>query len=129
MLHGTRNFSGTFNVLKAMLEPYAPRLHPVTDTPTSYMLDGEYVAEFKRPMTFGGVQVRRDYVSFHLLPVYSHPELLSNISDALRRRMQGRSRFNFIRPEAELFVELSALIDRGFALYERLGWVRSDAPQ
>jgi hypothetical protein len=125
MLLGARNFPGTFNVLKAMLEPYAPQLHATTDTETVYMLDGEYVAEFKRAMPFGGVQVRRDYVSFHLLPVYSHPELLSGISDALRKRMHGKSCFNFIRPESELFVELSALIDKGFELYERLGWVRS----
>lgn len=119
-----RDFHGAFNVLKAMLAPYAPRLEPITDTATTYMLDCEYVAEFKRKMTFGGVQVRRNYVSFYLFPVYSHPELLGNVSDALRRRMQGKSCFNFIRPEAELFVELSALIDKGFELYERLGWVK-----
>jgi len=125
MLHGTRNFPATFGVLKALLDPYARHLHATTDTATVYMLDGEYVAEFKRAMAFGGVQVRRNFVSFHLLPVYSHPELLSGVSDGLRRRMQGRSCFNFIHPEAQLFVELSALIDNGFALYERLGWVRS----
>jgi hypothetical protein len=119
-----RDFSGTFAVLKGLLVPYATRLHPTHDTATFYMLDGEYASDFKRAMTFGGVQIRRAYVTFHLLPVYSHPELLSSVSDALKKRMQGRSSFNFVRPERELLVELSALVDTGFRLYERLGWVK-----
>jgi hypothetical protein len=118
------DLEGTFRVLKAMLAQYEPRLHASQDTPTFYMLDGEYVAEFKRPMSFAGVQIRRAFVSFHLLPIYSHPELLSNISDPLRKRLAGRTSFNFTRPERELLVELSALVDRGFELYERLGWVK-----
>jgi len=118
------DFRSTFAVLKALLTPYAERLHPTHDTETFYMLDGEYVSDFKRAMTFGGVQIRRAYVSFHLLPVYSHPELLSVVSDALKKRMQGKSCFNFVRPERELLVELSALVDSGFSLYERLGWVK-----
>ena len=119
-----RDFAGTFRVLKGLLVPYAPRLHPTQDSDTFYMLDGEYVPAFKRAMPFGGVQIRRAYVTFHLLPVYSHPELLGSVSDALKKRMQRRSCFNFVRPDRDLLVELSALVDRGFALYERLGWVR-----
>jgi hypothetical protein len=119
-----RDFRDTFAVLKALLRPYAPRLHPTHDTDTFYMLDGEYVTDFKRAMTFGGVQIRRSYVSFHLLPIYSHPELLSRVSDTLKKRMHGKSCFNFVRPERELLVELSALVDAGFGLYERLGWVK-----
>ncbi|HUN29348.1 MAG TPA: hypothetical protein VMV65_06055 [Alphaproteobacteria bacterium] len=118
------DFHGTFAVLKGLLLPYAPRLHPAQDSDTFYMLDGEYVSDFKRAMPFGGVQIRRAYVTFHLLPIYSHPELLGSVSDALKKRVQGRSSFNFVRPERELLVELSALVDAGFELYERLGWVK-----
>ncbi|MGA7571212.1 MAG: hypothetical protein WCA80_10435 [Candidatus Aquilonibacter sp.] len=120
----TRDFAGTFAVLKGLLVPYAPRLHAAQDTATFYMLDGEYVSDFKRAMPFGGVQIRRAFVSFHLSPIYSHPELLGSVSDALKKRLHGRSCFNFVRPERELLVELSALVDDGFGLYERLGWVK-----
>ena len=41
-----------------------------------------------------------------------------------KKRLHGRSCFNFVRPERELLVELSALVDAGFGLYERLGWVK-----
>jgi hypothetical protein len=119
-----RDFPHTFFVLKGLLVPYAARLHATQDTERSYMLDGEYATAFKRTMFFGGVQIRRAYVSFHLMPVYTNPELLGATSDALKKRMQGKSCFNFVRPERELLVELSALVDRGFALYQRLGWVR-----
>jgi hypothetical protein len=119
-----RDFHGTFRVLKGLLAPYAPRLRASEDSETLYMLDTAYVAAFKRAMPFGGVQIRRAHVSFYLSPIYSHPELLGSISDGLRRRMQGKSTFNFVRPERELLVELSALVDAGFTLYERLGWVQ-----
>jgi hypothetical protein len=119
-----RDLRGTFTVLKGLLVPYASRLHTTQDSEYFYMLDGEYAAEFKRTMFFGGVQIRRAYVSLHLMPVYTNPELLGAVSDALKKRMQGRSCFNFVRPERDLLVELSALIDRGFVLYERLGWVQ-----
>jgi hypothetical protein len=119
-----RDFAGTFAVLKGLLVPYAPRLHATHNSDTFYMLDGEYVSDFKRAMPFGGVQIRRAFVSFHLSPIYSHPELLGSVSDPLKKRLHGRSCFNFVRPERELLVELSALVDAGFSLYERLGWVK-----
>jgi len=119
-----RDFAGTFRVLRALLAPYADRLHPSEDTASHYMLDGEYSEEFKRRMNFGGVHVRKNFVSLHLMPVYTHPELIGRISDPLRRRMQGKSCFNFIRPDRELFTELSGIIDAGFTLYESIGWVK-----
>jgi hypothetical protein len=119
-----RDFSGTFRVLRALLEPYVPRLHVSHDSPTLYMLEGEFVEEFKRVMPFAGVQARRSCVTFVLLPVYSHPELLSRTSDGLRKRLRDKSGFDFTSPERELLVELSALVEAGFALYEGLGWVK-----
>ncbi len=110
-------------MLKALLQQYAPRLHVNQDSPTFYLLDAGYVPEFKRTMTFAGVQIRRAQVWFHLLPIYSHPELLGGISDGLRKHREGRAAFTFVRPERELFVELSALVDDGFELYARLGWI------
>jgi hypothetical protein len=119
-----RDLQTTFRVLKGVLAQYVPRLHVTQDTPTSFLLDGEYVEAFKRPMRFAGVQIRRAFVAVDVMPVYSHPELLGGISDPLRKRLQGRAAFTFVRPERELLVELSALIDRGFTLYEELGWVK-----
>ena len=64
------------------------------------------------------------YISFYLMPIYSNPELLGKMSDDLRRRMQGKSCFNFTQLEPELFAELEQLVHAGFACYERLNYVK-----
>jgi hypothetical protein len=117
-------FDVTFAALKSLLAPYAARLHITADAPGTYMLDGEYAAAMKRPMFFAGVRAGSSYVSFYLMPVYSNPELMGRISDSLRRRLHGKSCFNFTRPEPELFAELSGLVSSGFDCYERLGYVK-----
>ena len=68
-------------------------------------------------MWFGGVRQGKAYVSYHLMPVYTHPALLETISPALKKRMQGKSCFNFKVADAALFDELEALTRAGAALY------------
>lgn len=114
----------TFAALKALLAPYEPRLHITADAATTYMLDGEFNPQINRPMFFAGVRAGKTYVSFYLMPVYSNPELMGRISDGLRRRLHGKSCFNFTRPEPELFDELRELVRSGFQCYERLGFVK-----
>ncbi|HTX58109.1 MAG TPA: hypothetical protein VMH02_00435 [Verrucomicrobiae bacterium] len=114
----------TFAALRALFAPYAARLVATADDASTYMLDGCHCAALKRAMFFGGVRAGKSYVSLHLMPIYTNPELLSRISDALRRRMQGKSCFNFTKPDAALFEELSRLIDAGFRTYLAAGYVR-----
>ncbi|MDH4386124.1 MAG: hypothetical protein QE280_11870 [Caulobacter sp.] len=73
----------------------------------------------KQPLWFGGVRPGKAYVSYHLMPVYSHPALLEGISPALRRRMQGKSCFNFKKPDPDLMAELEALTAAAAELYAR----------
>ena len=58
-------------------------------------------------------------VSFQLMPLYWEPALAKGISLNLRKRMQGKSCFNFVAPDVALFRELGRLTNRGFALYKR----------
>jgi hypothetical protein len=62
-------------------------------------------------------EIGKRYVSFHLFPVYMYPDLLGGMSDKLKRRMQGKSCFNFTEVDPELREELEGLTKRG---YERL---------
>jgi hypothetical protein len=71
----------------------------------------------KAPMAFGAIQVKKNYVSYHLVPVYSHPALLEGISPALKKRMQGMGCFNFTAVDEGLFDELERLTAAGAALY------------
>jgi hypothetical protein len=68
----------------------------------------------RREVWFGGVQTRKKYVSFHLMPVYVFPDLLDDASTELKKRMQGKSCFNFTRVDQDLFHELAQLTERGY---------------
>jgi len=58
---------------------------------------------------FGAAQIKKNYVSFYLMPVYMFPELLKGISPELKKHMQGKSCFNFKKVDPELFKELTKL--------------------
>ena len=61
-------------------------------------------------MWFGSVRLGKAYVSIHLMPLYMNPALTSTISPALKKRMQGKTCFNFkTAPEPELIAELERL--------------------
>jgi len=68
-------------------------------------------------MWFGSVRAGKAYVSYHLMPVYTHAALAAKISPALRKRMQGKSCFNFKVADEALFTELEALTREGASLY------------
>jgi hypothetical protein len=57
----------------------------------------------------GGTRLGKRYVSYYLLSIYAQPELLDSISPELRRRMQGKSCFNFARVDERLLGELEEL--------------------
>jgi hypothetical protein len=74
-------------------------------------------ASRRREVWFGGVQTRKRYVSYHLMPVYVFPELLDDVSAELKKRMQGKSCFNFTRVDQRLFHELAQLTEKGYQLF------------
>lgn len=70
-----------------------------------------------QPMWFGGVQTMKNYVSFHLMPVYSHASLAAIIPPELKQRMQGKSCFNFKTEDPALFDQLEILTRAAAAVY------------
>jgi hypothetical protein len=46
------------------------------------------------------------------MPVYIFPDLLKDITPALKKRMQGKSCFNFTKIDEALFSELDELTKR-----------------
>jgi hypothetical protein len=106
-------FLVVFEGLKSILKPYARDLTVKIDTADTYYLDGPYSARWKKELFFASVQIKKNYVSFYLMPVYMYPELLEDVSPGLKKRMQGKSCFNFKKVEPELFAELAALTRKG----------------
>lgn len=112
-----------FNQLKPILEKYADGMTVVTDSDDSYYLDTTHIQKNKKPLYFGSTKIRKSYVSFYLMPVYLNPELLDGISDELRKRIQGKSCFNFKDVDETLFTELADLAEAGYQSYAEQGFV------
>jgi hypothetical protein len=105
------------------MAPYAAKLDPKKDEASLLYLDTKHVQKNKKPLFFGAVQVKKSFVSFHLMPVYMKPKLLDGLSPCLKSRMQGKSCFNFAEVDQPLFMELAALTEAGFASYKEQGFV------
>jgi hypothetical protein len=109
------NFPGVFSRLRAILEPYAREMVVVHDTDEVFYLDTRHVMKNSQPLSFASVQIRKNYVSFYLMPVYAFPDLLDGIGD-LKKRMQGKSCFNFTTLDD---AQVATLTDLTRAAYER----------
>lgn len=72
---------------------------------------------------FGAVRIGKRYVSYHLMPIYACPDLLEGMSSDLKKRMQGKSCFNFTNMDDQLFKELEDLTKRGFERFKKLGFI------
>ena len=117
-------FEEVFEVLKAVMAKHASRLVVAADVPDNYLLNTHFSQRWKKELMFGAVQRKKNYVSYHLMPVYLCPELLDDISPELRKRMQGKSCFNFKVVDQALFRELAQLTRRGFDRMKQDGHVR-----
>jgi hypothetical protein len=113
-----------FSELRKVMAPYAGKLVATRDDEQELYVDTRHIQKNKKPLFFGAVQLKKSYVSFHLMPVYMKPELLASMSRELRARMQGKSCFNFSSAEPLLFKELAALAKAGYASYKEQGFVQ-----
>ncbi len=116
-------FQEIFAKLRSILNKYAGELTCVKDEPGNFYLDTKHLMKNKKPMFFGAVQIKKAYVSYHVMPVYAFPKLLDNISPELKHRMQGKSCFNFKSLDDKLFEELSRLTEAGYKNYKAEGYV------
>jgi hypothetical protein len=94
--------------LKEILAPYRDRLHVAADGPGGMTLE---LPEYRgQPWGFAAAtRLGKRYVSYYLMGVYGSEDVAATISPELKRRMQGKSCFNFARIDEQLFRELETL--------------------
>ena len=107
-----------FTLLKSILEKYERNLTLLHKKSDNYYLNTPTTGTNIKPEFFGAVQIKKSYVAFHLMPIYYYPELLENISEELKKRMQGKSCFNFKDIDDKLFDELNSLTENCFEKYK-----------
>ncbi|WP_437624612.1 hypothetical protein [Sorangium sp. So ce1151] len=120
---GTDGDTSTFEALRSILQRHARDLVVVHDAPDNYYLDTRTKGPNGKPLFFGATRAGRAYTSFYLMPVYTNPELLGDVSPELKKRMQGKSCFNFKTNEPALLAELEALTRRCFERWKASGQV------
>jgi len=109
-------FSRIFGALKPVMAEQEGRLAVQKDTSSEYSLVTKGPSPFPQhkgqPMWFGAVKLGKAYVSFHLMPLYMSPTLEKQISPALKKRMQGKTCFNFKAvPDEKLLMDLKKLTE------------------
>jgi len=122
------DYASVFSALKPILAKYEKRMSVKANTPIEYTLLTKTESPFHQhkgqPLYFGSVRLGKAYVSFHLMPLYMCPALTNSISPALKKRMQGKTCFNFkTAPEPELIAELQQLTKAGFTQWGEKKWL------
>jgi hypothetical protein len=121
------NFDEAYAALREIFVPVLPNLVISRDTDTEYTLVTHKPSPMPQhkgaPMFFGMVRKGKAYASFHLMPLYMHEELVAQISPELRKRMQGKTCFNFkAAPDAKQTAELRKLTKAGLAAFQKKKW-------
>ncbi|HXV14310.1 MAG TPA: hypothetical protein VEC56_08900 [Candidatus Krumholzibacteria bacterium] len=118
-------FTAAHKKLEAILRKYRRGLQSRPDPTGGFCLVGPPTETSRgREVWFGAVQTRKNYVSYHLMPVYAFPDLLEGASPELKRRMQGKSCFNFKGVDAKLFAELAKLTEKGYQRFKEEKLIR-----
>jgi hypothetical protein len=113
-------FESAFRGLRKMLKPYDKKLWVTKDAPGNYMSESKSIRYQGKPVMFAGI-TSKSYVAFHLFPVYMFPNLLDGVSPELKKRMQGKTCWNFKKAEESLFAELGKVVEESFRRFEEMG--------
>jgi hypothetical protein len=116
-------FDPIFFRLCQILRNHSGNLTIKDETPIRFSLVGGQHPKHKTPMPIAWVEIGKNYVSYHLMPIYGCPKLPDKMSAELRARMQGKSCFNFKVPNEALFAELDQLTTAGLAALKKAGYL------
>ena len=80
------HFPAVFAQLKSMLQRWGAQLIVQVNEPDQYSIAVGNPEQPHRPELFAMVQIRKNYVSYHLVPVYTFPALMDDVSPTAVRR-------------------------------------------
>jgi len=107
-----------FQQLKSLLSKYESHFEIVHDKADYYYVNTKKLDEKGKAIFFAMIKTSKSKVAFHLMPIYCEPKLIESISPKLKKKMQGKSCFNFTQTDQELQQELGLLVDSGFESFK-----------
>lgn len=119
----TVDFPGAFTALREILKAHSDGMIVHADTPDEFTIVTQAIGPNKKPLWFAAVLRKKSAVTYHLMPLYYNSSLAATIPAALLPRMQGKTCFNFQRPDPELFAAIDALTRLGRDQWQRHGFL------
>jgi hypothetical protein len=107
-------FEKIYAELRLIFRPLERKLDIIKDEVAEFCANSRKPWSNGKELYFGGAVIKKNYVSFYLMPVYLYPDLLDGTTEALRERMQGKSCFNFTKYDRPLIRELATLTKVSF---------------
>lgn len=121
-----------FQRLRAVLETHRAGCSVSRDTPTHFELNAPVGAatikawggKTKSPtMPVAWVEIKKNYVSYHLMGIYMNAHLDETLSESLQARKQGKSCFNFTQVDERLFQELAKVTVASLRALKKGGFI------
>lgn len=107
-----------FEALRERMVRAAAGMSAAEDAPGNLVLKTPWIEPGRKdPAWFGAVQLKKNYVSYHLMPLYALPALRERVPPELETRMHGKSCFNFKLVDPNLFDALEHLTAECAAVY------------
>ncbi|MFL5897819.1 MAG: hypothetical protein ACJ76D_05090 [Solirubrobacterales bacterium] len=131
------DFEAAFQALREVLRAQGAGLAVAADSPTRFCLEAApgpatlaaWGGRARRPtLPVAWVERGKSYVSYHLMGLDGTPGLVAALSPGLQARKQGKTCFNFQRPEPELLEELGAVTAASITGLLRAGYAISTGP-
>jgi hypothetical protein len=126
------DLDATFETLSGVLRAHAAGLTIAADTPDRFSLEATpgpatlvaWGGRARRPtLPVAWVERGRSHVGYHLMGLDGTPGLAANLSAALRARRQGKTCFNFRRPEEAPLAELADVTAASITGLRRAGFI------
>lgn len=106
----SENFADIFAELRAIMRAAAPSMIVTDDSPMNFTLKtGWTEGRTKQPAWFGWIAIKKSYVAYHLVPLYTLPALNDLVPATLAKRRQGKTCFNFKARDEALFDDIRQL--------------------
>ena len=123
-----QDFSEIFHALKKVLGEYDPPSVAKIDQDSRYELwstkEVVIVGRKRKEVYFAGLTIRRDYVGFYYMPVYTDAEKIKRVfKPELLSTVKGKSCFYIRKVDDTLLAQINEALSIGFELYKKNGWV------
>ncbi len=116
-----------FDDLKAMLEEYEDPLRPKHDEEGNFDLwsfkDVEILGRKRKEVFFAQVVIRKGYVGFYYMPIYTDTDLAEVFPPELLSTLKGKSCFHIKSLEPPMREQVEDALRVGYDLYKERGWV------